>query len=288
LQAADWVQQMAVYKTFDNGFEYIDIVNKSGRAKIAVQGAHLFHCERVGEQPLLWVSETSFFEPGKAIRGGVPICWPWFGKHQTDSSLPQHGFVRTSVWTVVDIQETDEHTTELILQLKSSARSLQLWPYIFELQLHVTVAEKLTIALTTKNCDENTFTITSALHSYFTVSDIDNVYIEGLDKTRYFDSLTKESIIQKGNTHIGGEVDRIYQNVRYPLTIHDQKRNVHIDAHGSSSAVIWNPWKEKCARMGDMKDDAYTTMLCIETANALDDARTLLPGDKHTVTAILS
>ena len=279
---------MAVYKTFDNGFEYIDIVNKRGRAKIAVQGAHLFHYERVGEQPLLWVSETSFFEPGKAIRGGVPICWPWFGKHQTDSSLPQHGFARISVWTVVDIQETGDHTTELIFQLKSSARSLQLCPYTFELQLHVTVAGTLTISLTTINCDEKAFTITSALHSYFAVSDIDNVYIEGLDKTRYFDSLTKESIVQKGNVHIAGEVDRIYQNVHYPLTIHDRERTVHIDAQGSSSAVVWNPWKDKCAGMGDMKDDAYTTMLCIETANVLDDGRTLQPGDEHTVTAILS
>ena len=279
---------MAVYRTFDNGFECIEIVNKSGRAKIALQGAHLFHYERVGEQPLLWLSETSFFEPGKAIRGGVPICWPWFGKHQTDSSLPQHGFARTSLWTVVEIHEIDEHATELIFQLKSSAQSLQLWPYTFELQLHVTITGTLTITLTTKNCDEKAFAVTSALHSYFAVSHIDNVYIEGLDNTTYFDALTKESIVQKGNVHIAGEVDRIYQNVHYPLTIHDQERTVHIDAQGSSSTVVWNPWKDKCASMGDMKNDAYMTMLCIETANVLNDGRTLQPDEEHTVTAILS
>lgn len=279
---------MVEHKKCKNGFEYVEVSNKSGRAKIALQGAHLFHYERMGERPLLWLSETSFFEPGKAIRGGVPICWPWFGKHQTDSSLPQHGFARTSLWTVVEINEIDEHATEVILHLKSSARSLQLWPYTFELQLHVTVAGTLTITLTTINCDEKAFTISSALHSYFTVSDIDNVYIEGLDNTTYFDALTKESIVQKGNVHIAGEVDRIYQNVHYPLTIHDQKRIVYIDAQGSSSAVVWNPWKDKCASMGDMKDDAYTTMLCIETANVLDDGRTLQPGDEHTVSAILS
>lgn len=278
---------MALYKTFDKGFECIEIINKSGRAKIAVQGAHLFHYERVGEQPLLWLSENSFFEAGKAIRGGVPICWPWFGKHHADSCLPQHGFARTSLWTVVEINETDENATELILQLKSSAESLQLWPYTFELQLHVTVGRALTISLTTKNCDEKAFAITSALHSYFAVSNIDNVYVEGLDNTTYFDSLTQESIVQKGNVRIAGEVDRIYQSVHYPLTIHDPERTIHIDAQGSSSAVVWNPWKEKCASMSDMKDDAYRTMLCIETANALIDARTLQPGDEHTVTATL-
>ncbi len=279
---------MAVYRTFDNGFECIEIVNTSGHAKIALQGAHLFHYERVGEQPLLWLSETSFFKAGKAIRGGVPICWPWFGKHRTDNSLPQHGFARTSLWTVVEINETDENATELFLQLKSSTKSLQLWPYSFELLLHVNIGRALTISLTTKNCDEKAFAITSALHSYFAVWDIDDVYIEGLDKTRYFDSLTEESVVQKGNVRIAGEVDRIYQKVHYPLTIHDRERTVHIDAQGSSSAVVWNPWKEKCESMGDMKDDAYRTMLCIETANVLDDARTLQPGDEHTVTAILS
>lgn len=279
---------MTEYKKFKNGFKYIEVSNKSARARIALQGAHLFHYEQEGKKPLLWLSETSFFETGKAIRGGVPICWPWFGKHKTDSSLPQHGFARNSLWELLEINESDEHSTEVKLQLKSSDESLKLWPYRFELLLRVTVARTLTIALTTKNCDEKVFEITSALHNYFAVANIDNVYVEGLDKTGYFDSVTKENKMQSGNVYISEEVDRVYQEVHNPLTLHDQDRTVHICTEGSSSAVVWNPWVDKCARMSDMKDDAYITMLCIEATNALEDARTIAPDEEHTLTAIIS
>ncbi|MEA3548713.1 MAG: D-hexose-6-phosphate mutarotase [Thermodesulfobacteriota bacterium] len=279
---------MKEYKEFENGFEYIEVANRSACAKIALQGAHLFHYEQQGKKPLLWLSETSFFEAGKAIRGGVPICWPWFGKHKTESSLPQHGFARTFLWELLGVNETDEDFTEVSLQLKSSAESLKLWPYRFELLLRVTVGNTLTIALTTKNCDEKAFEITSALHNYFAVANIDNVYVEGLDKTTYFDALTKENKIQNGNIYISEEVDRVYQEVRNPLTLHEQDRTVHICAEGSSSAVVWNPWIDKCATMSDMKDDAYKTMLCIETTNALEDVRILQPDEGHTLTAIIS
>lgn len=254
---------MADHKKFQNGFKYIEVTNKSARAKIALQGAHLFHYERVGRKPLLWLSQKSFLEAGKAIRGGVPICWPWFGKYATEPSLPQHGFARIFLWKLLEVNETDPYSTEVIFQLKSSAESLKLWPYRFELLLRVTVGLPLTIALTTKNGDEHPFEITSALHSYFAVSDIDNVYVEGLDNTPYFDALTRENRMQRGNVYIADEVDRIYQNVHAPLILHDRDRTVHIGAGGSSSAIVWNPWIDKCANMSDMQVDGYKTMLCV-------------------------
>ena len=279
---------MIEYKKLKNGFEYIEVSNTSARAKIALQGAHLFHYQCVGKKPLLWLSDSSFFETGKAIRGGVPICWPWFGKHTTESNLPQHGFARNFLWTLVDVNETNEHLTELKFLLKSSGESLKLWPHSFELLLHITVGKTLTIALTTKNCDEKAFAITSALHTYFAVANIDKVSIEGLHNTQYFDALTKENTRQRGRVCIAEEVDRIYREVHNPLTLHDQERTVRICTEGSSSVVVWNPWADKCARMNDMADDAYKTMLCIETANALEDARLLAPDEEHTLTAIIS
>jgi len=279
---------MAEHKKFENGFEYIEVTNKSARARIALQGAHLFHYERVGGKPFLWLSETSFFEEGKAIRGGIPICWPWFGKHATEPGLPQHGFARIFVWQLLEVNATDAYSTEVTLQLKTSAESLQLWPYRFELLLHITVSRTLTITLTTKNRDEHPFKIISALHSYFAVSGIDNVYVEGLANTPYFDALTKENRVQQGRVHITEEVDRIYQNVHYPLILHDRDRTLQVDGQGSSSAVVWNPWIDKCAGMGDMPDDGYKTMLCIETANALQDAQMPAPGEEHTLTAVIS
>lgn len=279
---------MIEQKKLKNGFEYLEISNKKAHAKIALQGAHLFHYQRQGQNPLLWLSEKSFFEAGKAIRGGVPICWPWFGRHKTEKNLPQHGFARNVPWKLLEVREADACSTEITLQLTSSEKSLQLWPYRFELLLQITVCETLGISLTSKNCDNKTCEISSALHSYFAVTNIDNASVEGLENTLYFDALTNKSRTQKGLLSIAEEVDRIYQKVHNPLILHDQTRTVHIEATGSSSAVVWNPWIAKCAKINDMQDIGYQTMLCIETANVLEDARQLVPGEEHTLAAVIS
>ena len=281
-------EKMIEHKHFINDFQYVEVFNASARAKIAIQGAHLFHYERVGEAPLLWLSKRSFFEIGKVIRGGVPVCWPWFGEHPTNSELPQHGFARSSVWELLEAKEIDAHTTEVILQLKPFAESLPLWPHKFELRLAIRVGRTLTLALTTRNCDAQAFEFTAALHSYFAVENIHKVHVEGLADKSYFDKVTGEERTQQGNLTVFKEIDRIYRKVDYPVTLHDQTRTLRIDAQGSSSAVVWNPWIEKCVAMADMKDDAYKTMVCIEAANAPGDARALAPGEEHTLTSIIS
>jgi len=265
------------------GFEYIEIENNSATAKIALQGAHLLHYQQHDTPPLLWLSEKSHLESGKAIRGGIPICWPWFGKHSEDAALPQHGFARTTLFSLLETKETDEDTTELLLQLRSSVETLAFWPYEFEILVQITVGPTLTVALTTRNCDTKPFTITSALHSYFSVSHISNVSVQGLDKAEYWDSLTDKNKIQHGAIYISEEVDRVYQKVKDELTLQDRDRTIKISTKGSSSAVVWNPWSDKSKRMDDMQANAYETMLCIETANALADAQDLAPGEEHTL-----
>jgi len=257
------------------------------QAKIALQGAHLFHYQRQDQEPLIWLSKASFFESGKAIRGGIPICWPWFGKHP-NRNLPQHGFARTALWELLESDETDEDETKLTLQLHHLPEHFKLWPHRFELRLHITIGQTLTLALTTTNRDEQSFTITSALHSYFAVSDIQNVSIAGLENIPYLDTVTNSLEMQTGRVRITREVDRIYRQVHNPLTLHDRERTVTIKSEGTSSVVVWNPWIDKCARMADMDDGAYQKMVCIETANALDDARGLDPGAEHTLMAVLS
>lgn len=279
---------MIEHKTFANGFRYIEISNNVAHAKIALQGGHLFHFEAVNQPPLLWLSKTSFLETGKAIRGGVPICWPWFGKHPTDNTLPQHGFARNSDWHLLTAEDIDAHTTKVVLQLQYSVESLKIWPHAFELLLAITVGEHLSMALTTRNCDNQEFTITAALHSYFAVEDISTVSVSGFADTSYLDTVTGEEHIQQGIITIDQEVDRIYRQVAYPVSLHDQRRAVDIDASGSTSAVVWNPWVEKCHAMADMEDDSYKTMLCIETTNALEDGRRLSPGQEHTLTSDIS
>ncbi len=279
---------MIQQKTLENGFQYIDITNNAASASIALQGAHLFHYCRNGERPLLWLSKKSLMEQGKAIRGGIPVCWPWFGPHPDDSSLPQHGFARTSMWEMAGSEETDPAASSVILRLTDSEASRMLWPFHFELELKINIGNTLSAALTTRNIDTRAFTITSALHAYLNVSDIRQVEIEGLEGTRCFDKVSSQKYNVDSPLRINQEFDRVFQNVHYPILLRDADRTVKIHGHGSNSAIVWNPWKEKCAAMADMPRNGYKTMVCVEVANALDDARTIEPGKTHCLKAIFA
>lgn len=273
---------MVNHKKFPNGFEYIEVENSSAKAKIALQGAHIFEYVKKGEESYIWLSEISDFEHGKSIRGGIPICWPWFGMNK-DKSLPQHGFARISMWEFVCSNEIDEKTSSVTLKLTCSDETLKIWAYRFELELHVVISENLAVELKTTNLDDKEFEITQALHTYFSVSHISHVSIKGLDKKPYLDALTWKKEIQKGDITFNQEVDRVYQEVDNEVLLLDKNRTISIENKGSSSVVVWNPWIDKCSRMSAMKDDDYKKMVCIESANAFDDARVIKPNETHTL-----
>ena len=277
---------MIAHKKLTNRFEYIEVKNEAAEAKVALQGAHLFHYARAGEEPILWLSEESDFELGKAIRGGVPVCWPWFGFNE-DKSLPQHGFARISMWEFVGSDEVDAKTTVLTLRLTHDEKTLQIWHYKFLLELKITISDKLMLELKTTNLDDKPFKISQALHTYFSVSHILEVAIKGLDKKPYLDALTWKMEIQNGDITFEQEVDRVYQNVEGEIVLSDKKREVYIKNSGSSSVVVWNPWIEKTLRMSAMKPNAYEYFVCIESANAFDDARVLKPQEEHILGAVI-
>lgn len=277
---------MYALKTTEHGLKYIEITNDAAFAKIAVQGAHLFHYQKQCGQPLLWVSEASHMEHGEHIRGGVPICWPSFG--MSNPELPQHGFARNRMWDLVNIIEEDSNTTHLIMELKSSKKSLRAWEYKFNLQVKFTISDTLSIELTTVNLDEKTFKFTQALHTYFNISNIDNIKIEGLDKKPYLDALDWEQKIQSGDVTVDQEVDRIYQNVDSDIKLHDIEKTTTLHTEGSSSAVVWNPWIEKSKKMKGMAPEGYKEFVCIESANAYDDYKILDSGQSHTLKLTIS
>jgi len=279
---------MITHKKLDNNYEYIEIKNNQAEAKIALQGAHIFHYKAKNRPALLWLSETSFFKEGKAIRGGIPICFPWFGPHKTDASLPQHGFARTALWEVVLEEELDENSSHVQLQLTSDEESLKLWEYKFDVRLDIVVSSELTVTLTVTNTDTKAFEFTSALHSYFNVSDITNVSVEGLDGSNYIDSLTDKTYIQKGSLSISEEVDRVYFDSSNSIKLHDKSNTIHLKQKGSNSLVVWNPWIEKAKKMVDMPDDGYKTMLCLETGNIGEDKIILKPKEVHLLEVIIS
>lgn len=277
---------MVELKQLDNGFKYVEITNSKATAKIALQGAHIFHYARVDEEPILWLSDESDFVDGKAIRGGVPICWPSFGMNNPE--LQQHGFARTAIFKVEGYRETSEDKTEIIFKLTHSKKSLRIWDYKFSLRLYVTITDKLSMELTTTNIDTQNFKITQALHSYFDVSDIADVTINGLDKKPYLDALTNERFTQDGTISFTQEVDRVYQEVDSEVTLSDNNRTIQIENDGSSSVVVWNPWIEKCKGMSAMSDEAYREFVCIESANAYEDYQIISPMESHTLKATIS
>ncbi|DAB30089.1 MAG TPA: D-hexose-6-phosphate mutarotase [Sulfurimonas sp. UBA12504] len=277
---------MIVHKKLANGFAYIEIKNSSAEAKIALQGAHVFHYKRTDEEPILWLSEVSDFEYGKAIRGGVPICWPWFGFNE-NKNLPQHGFARVSMWEFIKSDESDKKSSSLIFRLTHGSQTLKMWRYKFELELHVTISDKLMMELKTTNLDCESFVLTQALHTYFKVSHISHALIKGLDKKPYLDALTWKNEIQEGDITFNQEVDRVYQEVTDEIILKDENREIHIKNSGSSSTVVWNPWIEKTLRMSAMNKNAYEHMLCIESANAFDDRKVLKPQSSYTLKATI-
>ena len=273
--------------TAENGFQTIEIANDAAAAKIALQGAQLFEYSRRGEPPLIWVSEIALFENGTAVRGGIPVCWPWFGKSAEHPERPQHGFVRTALWRLESIDESDAHLSIVTLTLDHSQVEQPYFPYRFRLTLRITVGERLSVSLTTQNLDEAPFEITEALHTYFSVGDIDAVRIHGLENVTYADAT--DGFALKASPHaitVTAETDRVYLDTEAIVTVKDERlgRSIVVGKEGSHSTVVWNPWIAKAARLADFDDNGYTAMVCIETANALTNVVTVAPGASHTIT----
>ncbi len=277
---------MIEIKTFPNGFKFLEISNLHAHAKVALQGAQLFEFKAKGKPALLWCSDMAYFENGKAIRGGIPVCFPWFGKHKEDASLPQHGFGRTQEWSLVSQEEQADGSSTIGLQLTPNALTLSQWPFRFEATMHIRVGERLDVALEVKNTDSKPFELGSALHTYFGVSNINKVSLYGLNDRVYYDTLNNTKEIQKGELIIDKEIDRVYMNPEKSIILQDDTLKVTIEQIGSNSTVVWNPWIEKSKQMADMPDEGYKTMVCIETANAGEDVRVLHPFQTHILQAV--
>ncbi|AZE64153.1 MULTISPECIES: D-hexose-6-phosphate mutarotase [Pseudomonas] len=263
---------------------------------VARQGAHIFSYQRQGEQPLIWPNPEAVFQPGKGIRTGVPVCWPWFGvfdrnpqsvKAMRKSEQPAgaHGFVRTALWELAETAiEGEALRIELVLPVP--AGGFPDWPHQVNLKLSLLLDDRLHIQLTSHNLGTGTVTLSQALHTYFAVSDVRNVQVEGLDGLAYIDTAdgwTEKQ--QAGQLQFTAETDRIYLDTPAQLSIVDQdwQRRVQLTSQGSNSTVVWNPWTERAKALDDMADDGWQGMLCIETANVLDDVVSLAPGESHTL-----
>ncbi len=279
LNARLGIDQQLSFSAGSGGLIIASINAPSGNAQIALQGAHLIDFCPQGGKSLFWQSPRSHFLPGKAIRGGIPICWPWFGPHPQDSTLPAHGLARTALWQVIKSRQTDDGI-EISLALPAlDSRFPDL-----RLQATFSISNTLHIRLETRNLSKQSCQISQALHSYFRVSDCQHVSIDGLDGCEYIDKTQNgQRYRQQGSPKITGEVDRIYltRNGQSSLVDPGMQRSISIEASNSGSTVIWNPGPSKAAAMADVGADCYRQMLCIESANATPDSFQLAPGDSH-------
>ena len=289
LNATHGIAEKLRFVTGNNGFTLIEIDNGRARALISPYAGQVLSFLPSGEpEDLLFVSQHACFQPGKAIKGGIPVCWPWFGADPESRGRPAHGFVRNRDWQVLGTAMLEDGTTSVRLGITPDDEIRALWPHPFALTLEITVGRSLELALSSFNPDTVPLTITQGLHSYFSVGDVARVQVRGLEGKHYIDKMDGGAIkVQQGLVTIDGEVDRIYTGVDHDLVIDDPvfERRIRIAAEGSASAVVWNPWAATAAAMADLGDEEYTGMLCVETTNAGPDAVQILPGENYRLVA---
>ena len=286
------IRDVVRFEPGPGGLTQIAVRAAGGEAAIALHGAHVLSYRLAGSKPVLWLSRHSWFEPGKPIRGGVPICFPWFGPQAGDADAPPHGFARLLEWQVERVSRRDDGSAEIVLLLASDERTARWWPMDFELRHRVRVGPCLTMALELRNRDSRPMPVELALHSYFTVGNIPSVRVYGLTGVEYLDKVDsgRRKRDPEPAIRFTGETDRVYLDTTNTCVLDDPplRRRITVDKLGSRSTVVWNPWAAKAARMSDFGDDEWPGMVCIETANVADNALTLAPGAEHVMETAIS
>ena len=273
----------------EHGFTYIEINNARAHATISTYSGQVLSYRPKGQaHDLLFVSDKAYYEEGKAIKGGIPVCWPWFGPDPEDGGRPAHGFVRNRQWQVAASESLADGSTKVVMSLTDSDETRGIWPHPFRLNIEITVGDSLRVELVTHNSGDKPVTVSQALHTYFQVGDIGKVRVLGLEGADYIDKVDGSALkTQTGPVTINGEVDRIYTGVTDALVIDDASlgRSIHITSQGCSTAVVWNPWAETAASMADLDDDDYKKMICVETANAGPETVEIAAGSEYRLSA---
>lgn len=266
-----------------HGLIIAEITSAQASARISLSGAHLLSWQPADlDTPAIWLSEQANLIPGKSIRGGIPVCWPWFGPHPQDGTLPAHGFARTSQWQVTHSGIANDVIT-LGFELQSSDSN-----YPCSARLEYKIGPQLELTLTTHNHGSQALTISEAMHTYFHISDIADIQLQGLNNVAYWDKVSNHpaTMTQQQAVQFSAETDRVYINSPQACTIHDPglKRDIQINKTGSLSTVVWSPWYEKAERMGDLgANNGWRQMVCVESANAFDNTLILAPDQTHTL-----
>jgi glucose-6-phosphate 1-epimerase len=281
---------MVITQEGNGGLPFVYIVNQAAQARICLLGATVMEYQPQGTAPVLWTSPNSRYEVGIPIRAGIPVCWPWFGAHATPG-FPSHGFVRTQMWTLVSSEEVSPECTRVELGCEDNEESHQLWQQHYSLRLRVEVGSELKVTLSTTNRGTTDFPFSAALHTYFQISDINQVQIDGLENVSFLSKVHNfEQFVESEPIKISGQVDRVYLDTESATVIQDLEwqRRIVIEKEGSHTTVVWNPWAKISAEVADLGAEAYRHYVCVETVVGPQEHKRLPAGETHELTARIS
>ncbi len=270
------------------GLPLLQVTNRHMRAVVSLQGAHLMSFVPTGGPDWLYLSPRAVFAPGQPIRGGVPLCWPWFGPDPLGLERPAHGFARLRRWALQGAADEADGSTRLTFGLTDDEASRALWPHAFTLTFTLHLGAMLGMALTTHNRGDQAFKLTQALHSYFAIDHIDTVQVLGLRGCRFIDKVPgthPDGAPADDPLRITGRLDRVYQGVPERLRLLGAAGGGArvLCSEGSRTAVVWNPGAELASSVHDLGPDTHHRFVCVETANAGAEVLTLQPGERHRI-----
>ena len=267
----------------NGGLTRAQIDTDACRAEVYLHGGHVTQWKPVGHDQVLWLSQRAVFDGQKAIRGGIPVCFPWFANNKPadQPDAPAHGHARTQLWDVLETREADGHVQ---LTLGTTIND-------YALTYRIRFGQSLDLALAGTNRADTEQTFEEALHTYFTISQIRRIKLTGLEGARYLHTVGGANTLHtQGDSPItfAGETDRVYRSAQ-TVVLHDPdlQRSIHISKTHSDATVVWNPWSDKAKAMSDLGEDEWPGMVCVESANITPSAVTLAPGATHTMTTTL-
>ena len=289
LNARYGIPGLAKVEAGQGGLTKVSLSSPAATGEIYLHGAHVTAWKPKNEQEVIYVSPRSLWQAGKAIRGGIPICAPWFGDHPENPAAPKHGLARVLPWQLEKIA-AEQDTVTVTLSLTKAEEFERWWPHPFSMRFEASFGRELKLAYTYTNRCSAPVTIGEALHTYYAVGNIEATKIHGLDRLHYYDKVAGQNKThEQGPIEFRGATDNVYLNATGKVTIEDaaQHRTVLLEKSGSNSTVVWNPWEQGAASMSDMGQDQWPHFVCVEPSNALSCQVSVAPGASHTISAMM-
>jgi glucose-6-phosphate 1-epimerase len=281
---------VATVRNGNGAIPRVQITSSLCDGEVYLHGAHVTSWKPAGADEVLFLSSKSRWEEGQAIRGGIPICFPWFRAKVDDGQAPAHGFVRIKAWRLASITQKESGVV-VSMFTESDAVTKRWWPGEFRLLHRVTFGSELTLELECTNTGTTPLRFEEALHTYNRVADVHDARLQGLDTIRFLDNTdSNREKTQRGDVSIATTTDNAYLNTQSAVELADpdMRRRIRLQKEGSLTTVVWNPWREGANGLRDLGDGEWTRFFCVEASNILGFAVNLGPGERHTLRAVLS